>query len=62
MELYDSAHIRKRLEDEFPISAALKTGFCWDELFEHEDKQNQVLRMTGRNASAIMTRSFPELV
>lgn len=44
VELYDSAHIRKRMEEEFCFSATKKPLFCLEELFNHENQQYQILR------------------
>lgn len=43
-ELYDSNHIKKRIQDEFSFSAAQKPQFNLKELFNDENKQNKVLR------------------
>lgn len=44
IELYDSEHIRRRLEEGNMFSANQKPGFDFEALFTHEDKQNSVLR------------------
>ncbi|MCC5842385.1 MAG: site-specific DNA-methyltransferase [Opitutales bacterium] len=52
-ELYDAAHIQKRLEEEFCFSAAQELGFDFSELFTHENHQDQVLRrIQGEGLSA----------
>lgn len=43
-ELYDSAHIQRRIQGEFSFSAAQEPQFNLKELFNYEDKQDQVLR------------------
>jgi site-specific DNA-methyltransferase (adenine-specific) len=54
-ELYDSAHIRKRLEEEFSFSAAQEPRFDTTDLFTHEDKQDQVLRRIEREGMSART-------
>lgn len=45
VELYDCAHIEKRLQENFPLSMRGAPLFNYEELFErNEDKQDQVLR------------------
>jgi site-specific DNA-methyltransferase (adenine-specific) len=43
-ELFDAAHIRRRIEEEFSFSAAQEPRFEISSLFNHEDKQDKVLR------------------
>ena len=57
-ELYDSAHIRKRIEEEFSFSAALEPEFDTTDLFIHEDKQNQVLRRVEREGMSARTGTY----
>ena len=44
IERYDAAHIQKRLTEEFPFSVFKTPQFNLKELFENENKQDQVLR------------------
>jgi len=45
IELYDCEHIKRRLEENFPISVRKAPAFKYAELFtQNEDNQNQVLR------------------
>lgn len=55
-ELYDAAHIRRRIEEEFSFSAAQKPRFDFEKLFTHEVNQDQVLRRSngeGLSAGAV---------
>lgn len=56
-ELYDAAHIRRRLEEEFTISAAQEPGFRVEELFSDEVKQAQVLRRISGESMPARTGS-----
>lgn len=59
-ELYDSVHIRKRLEDNYSLSAAREPQFDFTKLFDHEDKQDQVLRrITGESLPLRTGTHFP---
>ena len=49
IELYDCAHIKKRLMGNFPISVRQEPGFDYRALFkDHEDNADQVLRRGQR--------------
>jgi len=43
-ELYDSSHIRRRIEEEYSLSAAQEPWFDLKGLFKDEDNEDQVLR------------------
>lgn len=48
-ELYDAAHIQKRIHDEFSFSTLQEPSFDFKEVFTDEDKQNAVLwRVEGQ--------------
>lgn len=49
-ELYDSEHIRTRIEAHYSLSAAQQPQFDVKELFIHENKQNEVLRRVKRKS------------
>lgn len=57
-ELHDSAHIRRRMEEEFSFSAAQKPRFNLQELFNDEDKQDQVLRRIERESVPARTGTY----
>ncbi|NLF72292.1 MAG: site-specific DNA-methyltransferase [Candidatus Anammoximicrobium sp.] len=59
-ELYDSAHIRKRIRENYPFSAACRPQFHFEKLFTHEDKQHEVLRGSeGESMQARTGTRFP---
>ena len=43
-ELHDSAHIRRRLEENYSLFSNPEQRFDFEDLFIHEDKRNPVLR------------------
>ena len=43
-ELHDSTHIRRRLEENYPLFPVQKEQFDFEDLFTHEDKRDPVLR------------------
>jgi len=43
-ELYDSNHIRRRIEEAYPFTASKQPRFNIEGFFEDENKQNEVLR------------------
>jgi site-specific DNA-methyltransferase (adenine-specific) len=52
-ELYDSAHIEKRIRENYPFSAARNPQFDYQGLFEDEDQQHEILRRRkGQGVSA----------
>ena len=59
-ELYDSAHVRTRMEDLYPLSASLKPAFAYQNLFRHENKQPEILRwFTGKSLPVGIGSYFP---
>ena len=42
-ELHDSAHIRKRMEENYPLFSGQGPHFDFEELFIHEDKPDPIL-------------------
>ena len=49
-ELYDSKHIRSRIEENYPFSAYRKPNFDTDILFKDENQQTQILRGVARES------------
>lgn len=47
-ELYDSAHIRSRLQEQFPVSIEQQPNFNLQTIFQNENQQSQVLRRSKR--------------
>jgi site-specific DNA-methyltransferase (adenine-specific) len=47
-ELYDSRHIKRRLEEEFACSVGQATRYDVNALFDYEDHSNEVLRRVER--------------
>lgn len=56
-ELYDSAHIQRRIEETHPFSASQEPQFAFRELFEDEDQQDEVLRRSARKGVSARTRA-----
>ena len=54
-ELHDSAHIRKRLEENYPLFPVEKERFDFEDLFANEDRQNPILRRFERKDMSTRT-------
>lgn len=52
-ELYDSDHIRTRIEENYPLSALRTPRYNFRELFRNEDKQDEVLRGIKRKGVSL---------
>ena len=58
-ELYDSAHIRRRIEENYSFFTAQEPRFNFEAFFNHEDKQDSILRrldgegMSSRTGTAL---------
>jgi site-specific DNA-methyltransferase (adenine-specific) len=49
-ELYDAAYIRKRIQENYPFSAAREPQFDFQGLFDHENNSDEILRRIKRES------------